>query len=808
MGEECNVRDFGAVGDGAALDTAAIQKAMDTCAQKGGGVVRFPAGVFKAGTLFLRSRVNLRLEPGATLMQSRDPKDFAEAAKQSYVHCTASSRVFLHGIGVSNVAIVGGGRIDGNRGDMVIGRDPRGPLSVLFENSDNLLLQDVAVVNSPGWSVTFFACHSVRILNVKCLNSFADGINPSCCQDVLYDGVLIEGSGDDAITIKNESPGPPPACGYLTKDIRIRNTVVRNTSHPAVKFGTGTFGVFRNVTVNDCVFENVGFAFAIQLMRRNHDPAADRAIENVSLANIKVKKVRRVFDITSLDVKRPVIRAISVENLTAEEVSAPSFIYGLPGAPACDLTFRNIRLTTSAGASLPFWLRTRHVNGLRLSNVEVRLTGGSEAGVVCENSKDILLEGVRMTGVSVKGDAIQLRQVSGAQVARCSAPDAGRFLWAEGAQTSDIRLTDDDLQGTKLPFDAASDVPAGAIAPAAQGVRCTSLRAPERIRANECFMATLVLQNAGETGAYKAEVEVDGSIAGSRWVWLGQGESREVTVTTRRYYRPERHEIKVGDLTAPGTVEPTLAAFEFGERVKVLSPAVAGELTTMTFLLRNIGGQEGSKEVTLQADGKAVASKTVALGPGEEKEVTLEHRFETAGPHALQVGDFPVWPFATFANTEAVFYWTRDGRVLIEAGGGPQDIRSAGRQYAAVYRKGVQGDFVAEVRLIHQTVTGRSSGGGLIVKNDMAKPGDPAGLVLAWSGPKYNVAGSEGPFGFRVEKKQGVFKGASTPVSAETAAARQDVGLFANANSERGEPCHAEFGDFRVSEIGAAQGGK
>ncbi|MBP5638265.1 MAG: glycoside hydrolase family 28 protein, partial [Victivallales bacterium] len=45
-----NVKDFGAVGDGIANDTAAIQRALDA-----GGAVYVPGGTYRTGTLYLRS---------------------------------------------------------------------------------------------------------------------------------------------------------------------------------------------------------------------------------------------------------------------------------------------------------------------------------------------------------------------------------------------------------------------------------------------------------------------------------------------------------------------------------------------------------------------------------------------------------------------------------------------------------------------------------------------------------------------------------------------------------------------------------
>ena len=42
----CDVRDYGASGNGKTKDTQAIQKAIEACAQKGAGVVYFPPGSY------------------------------------------------------------------------------------------------------------------------------------------------------------------------------------------------------------------------------------------------------------------------------------------------------------------------------------------------------------------------------------------------------------------------------------------------------------------------------------------------------------------------------------------------------------------------------------------------------------------------------------------------------------------------------------------------------------------------------------------------------------------------------------------
>ena len=72
----CNVRDYGAVGDGQIKDTAAIQAAIDALAAKGGGRVQIPAGTYLSGTIYLKDHITLDLETGATILGSPDKADY------------------------------------------------------------------------------------------------------------------------------------------------------------------------------------------------------------------------------------------------------------------------------------------------------------------------------------------------------------------------------------------------------------------------------------------------------------------------------------------------------------------------------------------------------------------------------------------------------------------------------------------------------------------------------------------------------------------------------------------------------------
>ena len=71
-----NIRDFGAIGDGATEDTAAIQQTIDRCSVFGGGDVLVPAGSYLIGSIQLKSNVVLHFEKGATITGSPDYADY------------------------------------------------------------------------------------------------------------------------------------------------------------------------------------------------------------------------------------------------------------------------------------------------------------------------------------------------------------------------------------------------------------------------------------------------------------------------------------------------------------------------------------------------------------------------------------------------------------------------------------------------------------------------------------------------------------------------------------------------------------
>lgn len=62
-----SITDFGGVGDGIALNTAAFSKAISTLAKKGGGRLTVPAGIWLTGPIALKDNIDFHLEKNAVV---------------------------------------------------------------------------------------------------------------------------------------------------------------------------------------------------------------------------------------------------------------------------------------------------------------------------------------------------------------------------------------------------------------------------------------------------------------------------------------------------------------------------------------------------------------------------------------------------------------------------------------------------------------------------------------------------------------------------------------------------------------------
>ena len=223
-----SVTDFGGKGDGVTLNTGAFEAALAALAEKGGGKLVVPPGIWLTGPIHLRSRINLCVERGALVKFSPDPKLYPITVTDIKGEKDVDSTSPISGVDLNDVAITGGGVIDGSgeawrpikRGKMsdaewkalvksggVVNEKGDGwwpskeamdgeklaaslrksgslvvadyepahqflrPRMVRLTGCRKVLLQDVTLQNPPNWTLNPELCDDVSILNVKVHNS-------------------------------------------------------------------------------------------------------------------------------------------------------------------------------------------------------------------------------------------------------------------------------------------------------------------------------------------------------------------------------------------------------------------------------------------------------------------------------------------------------------------------------------------------------------------------------------------------------------------------------------------------------------
>jgi polygalacturonase len=377
-----NVRDFGAAGNGSTKDTAAIQKTIDDCARAGGGRVILPGGRYLSGTIHLKSHIELYLSAGAVLLGSGDREDynaddiFAENRAFATENVTATHLIVAYGR--EDVAITGPGAIDGNAGQF-FGPLPQGAISTYrFKNADfpikawrpgqmvffcrcrNVRVCDVALINSPYWTLFLLGCEDVRIRGLKIENPPAtrngDGIDIDCCRNVTISDCIIR-SGDDSITLRanNRLLGEE---GWPCENVVVSNCILSSPCN-AIRVGVGD-GLIRR-----CSFSNIVVA------------ESSRAVNFVSRYGSHGKHGAAIEQIYFSDFVIDACMPLSLH-------IGPSAI---PPAGIRDIGFSRFHITASAGSNL-IGLEQAPLERIRLSDFDWCIRGGTDNCELVENIPD------------------------------------------------------------------------------------------------------------------------------------------------------------------------------------------------------------------------------------------------------------------------------------------------------------------------------------------------------------------------------------------------------------------------------------
>ncbi len=172
-----NVKDFGALGDSATLNTTALQSAIDSAAAQGGGTVTVPPGVYLSGTIFLKDNTTLDVQSGAKILGSPNIEDYAV---MTWGHNKdRQPRHLIVGKDALNIAIIGGGTIDGNGPafweDFDPAEDPQWKMAkplkispmVEIQDCQDVRIKDVLLLTGGGWTLHLYDSDRIQVQGVK-----------------------------------------------------------------------------------------------------------------------------------------------------------------------------------------------------------------------------------------------------------------------------------------------------------------------------------------------------------------------------------------------------------------------------------------------------------------------------------------------------------------------------------------------------------------------------------------------------------------------------------------------------------------
>ncbi|MGJ1384698.1 RICIN domain-containing protein [Sphingobacterium spiritivorum] len=353
------ITNFGAVGDKVTLNTAAIQRAIDSCAASGGGLVVVPAGDFLSGTVHLKTGVTLHVQSGGTLWGSPRVSDYPlNTSPYHYLN----NRALVYAKDANNIGISGTGTIDGQGGSSEFQNggkeDGMRPKIIEFANCDNIIVKDINLRNAAYWTQYYIYCRNVLIDHINVF-SFANFNNDGI--DIDAENVTIRNctinSQDDAICLKS---GSRVAC----RNVTVENCNI-TTNCNGIKFGAASYTGFKNIQVRNCKVSIPPIHLYPQQIYGNSAIALEAVdgaiIDSVLIDNIQISGVRTPIFIKLGDRNRKnpdglglpgKIQNVTISNITARgESKLSSSITGFPGYYVNNIVLKNVSLTSSGGGT-------------------------------------------------------------------------------------------------------------------------------------------------------------------------------------------------------------------------------------------------------------------------------------------------------------------------------------------------------------------------------------------------------------------------------------------------------------------------
>ncbi|RAP75644.1 glycoside hydrolase family 28 protein [Paenibacillus montanisoli] len=509
-----NVLDYGAVGNGETLDTAAINQAIADCHELGGGTVWLPSGTYLSGTVFMRSNVTLHLDAGSVLLGSPNMEDYPKLPYTSEFRNTA----LIASIGATHIAIQGSGVIDGNgdsfarydQADLLrdfdasftrqgndyfrendqaddgpVDMNERPGILILILNGIDAQVSQVRIRNAPNWCLHVACADGVLLHGLDIRNSLlipnSDGIDVSRSRNVRISDCNIE-AGDDGLAF---SPCAEGYGGGGNENVVVQNCTIKSRS-AGIRIGWDTYG-FRNFMFHNIVIRDSNRGIGLFLRE-------SESIENVVFSNIMIET--RLHKGKWWGKAEPIhISAVkgfphsgepgSVRNVTFTNITVKSehgiVIYGSEECSIENVTFEHVRmlvkngpLQESFGGNLDFRpalddrlkvfghdipaLYAKHVKGLAIHGFDLEwsddLPTFMRNGLEIESFEEVTIDGFKGRQPQLEGEGAAIRLANGRQVnIRNSIAKAGTIRFGDFEQVEEAGMfIGNDLSRAEQPL--------------------------------------------------------------------------------------------------------------------------------------------------------------------------------------------------------------------------------------------------------------------------------------------------------------------------------------------------------------------
>ena len=438
-----NVRDYGAVGDGATLDSPAINAALEAAAADGGGTVLLPPGTYLSGSIRMKSNIELHLQAGCTIVAAPAGMRAYDEAESfgGFPEYQDGGHTYFHNSliwaeGQRNIAITGHGMIDGKGltrkdtekgGQLQGGSIGTGDKAIALKLCRQVTIRDITIYRGGHFGIIMTGCELATIDNVT-IDTNRDGMDIDCCKYVTVTNCKINTPKDDALVLKSSyALKRPVACEHIAiSNCNITGyklgSLIDGSYIPEpvnwvcgrFKLGTESNGGYRNIAITNCTFMySSGLAF---------EEVDQGRMENIVVSNITMSHVHHypIYITTGCRnrgpkevTQRSSARDIYINNVIADDCDSlcSIIITGMKDEPIRNVSLANIRIqyrgggkrvTTPyreqgtnypepkfAGPTPAYGLYARHVDGLYLDNVRFELMSPDER-------PDIVLEEVRL----------------------------------------------------------------------------------------------------------------------------------------------------------------------------------------------------------------------------------------------------------------------------------------------------------------------------------------------------------------------------------------------------------------------------